>query len=184
MIDAVAAVPGPRRFRTFRGEEDFPAMLRVYTAAHEADGIEEVTTLDDLRRNYANLVNCDPARDIFVAEIDGEVVAYARVFWQELVEGGRSYENFGFVHPAWRRRGIGGALHRMNEDRLREIAAEHRGRRAEVARIREHRRRRRRRRPPARRRLRAGTVLLRDGAPSLSRASSRRRCPTASSCAR
>jgi mycothiol synthase len=108
VIDALAAVPG-----------------LVYTAAHEADGVEEVTTLDDLRRNYANLVNCDPARDIFVAEVTGEVVAYARVFWQELVDGGRSYENFGFVHPAWRRRGIGGALHRLNEDRLREIAAEH-----------------------------------------------------------
>ena len=124
MIDAVAAVPD-LVIRKFRGEEDLPAMLRVYTAAHEADGVEEVTTLDDLRRNYANLVNCDPARDIFVAEIGGEVVGYARVFWQELVDGGRSYENFGFVHPAWRRRGIGGALHRLNEDRLREIAAEH-----------------------------------------------------------
>jgi mycothiol synthase len=126
VIDAVAAVPG-LVIRKFRGEEDLPAMLRVYTAAHEADGIEEVTTLEDMRRNYANLVNCDPARDIFVAEIDGEVVAYARVFWQELIEGGRSYENFGFVHPAWRRRGIGGALHRVNEDRLRAIAGEHAG---------------------------------------------------------
>jgi mycothiol synthase len=124
VIDALAAVPG-LVVRGFRGEDDFPAMLRVYTAAHEADGVEEVTTLDDLRRNYANLVNCDPARDIFVAEVTGEVVAYARVFWQELVDGGRSYENFGFVHPAWRRRGIGGALHRLNEERLREIAAEH-----------------------------------------------------------
>ena len=126
MIDAVAAVPD-LVVRNYRGEDDLPAMLRVYTAAHEADGVEEVTTLDDLRRNYANLVNCDPARDIFVAEVTGEVVAYARVFWQELVDGGRSYENFGFVHPAWRRRGVGAALHRMNEDRLREIAAEHAG---------------------------------------------------------
>ena len=126
MIESVAAVPD-LVVRGFRGEEDFPAMLRVYTAAHEADGVEEVTTLDDLRRNYANLVNCDPARDIFVAEVSGEVVGYARVFWQELVDGGRSYENFGFVHPAWRRRGIGGALHRLNENRLREIAAEHSG---------------------------------------------------------
>ena len=126
MIEAVAAVPG-LVVRGFRGEEDFPAMLRVYAAAHEADGVEEVTTLDDLRRNYANLVNCDPARDLFVAEVEDEVVAYARVFWQELVEGGRLYENFGFVHPAWRHRGIGGALHRLNEGRLREIAAEHPG---------------------------------------------------------
>jgi GNAT superfamily N-acetyltransferase len=118
------AVPG-LRFRHFRGDVDYPAMLRVYTAAHEADGIEEVTTLDQLRLNYATLVNCDPERDVIMAEVDGELVAYARVFWNDLVEGGRSYENFGFVHPEWRRKGIGAAMHRHNEERLREIAAEH-----------------------------------------------------------
>jgi ribosomal protein S18 acetylase RimI-like enzyme len=124
VIATPTAVPG-LALRGYRGEEDLPAMLSVYTAAHEADGVEEVQTLDDMRRTYATLVNCDPDRDIFVAEVDGEVVAYARVFWQELVEGGRSYENFGFVHPAWRRRGIGSAMHRLGEGRLREIAAEH-----------------------------------------------------------
>jgi mycothiol synthase len=121
VIDTVVSVA----IRNYRGEEDLPAMLRVYVAAHEADGIEEVKTLEDMRRDYATLVNCDPARDILLAEVDGEVVAYARVFWQEMVEGGRTYENFGFVHPVWRRRGIGGALHRRNEERLQAIATEH-----------------------------------------------------------
>ena len=118
------AVPG-LRFRNYRGEEDLPAMVRVYGAVHEHDGLEEVMTLDQAKLNYSTLVNCDPARDVLLAEVDGEIVAYARVFWNELVEGGRSYENFGFVHPAWRRRGIGGAMHRHNEALLREIAAEH-----------------------------------------------------------
>jgi mycothiol synthase len=120
------AIPG-LAFRGYRGPEDLPAMLRVYTAAHEADGLEEVTKLEDLQRNYATLVNCDPARDILLAEVDGELVAYSRVFWTELVEGGRSYENFGFVDPAWRRRGIGGSMHRHNERLLRSIAAGHEG---------------------------------------------------------
>lgn len=120
-----AAIAG-LRFRNYRGEEDLPGMLRVYTAVHEHDGLEEVATLDQFRLNYATLVNCDPTRDLVIAEVDGEAVAYARVFWNDLVEGGRSYENFGFVHPAWRRRGIGGALHRNNEARLRQIAADHR----------------------------------------------------------
>ena len=119
-------IPG-LSFRGYRGEDDLPAMLLVYNAAHDADGLEEVTTLDDLRRNYATLVNCDPARDILIAEVDGELVAYSRVFWLDLVEGGRSYENFGFVHPALRRRGIGGAMHRHNERLLHEIAAAHEG---------------------------------------------------------
>jgi len=113
------------RFRRYRGEEDHPAMLRVYMSVHEHDGLEEVLTLEKFNLNYATLVNCDPARDIVIAEIDGEVVAYARVFWNALVEGGRSYENFGFVHPLWRRRGIGGSLHRHTEGRLRQIADSH-----------------------------------------------------------
>ena len=124
MIEIVSAVPG-LSVRHYRGEEDLPAMLRVYAAAHAADGLDDAPTLDQLRLSYATLVNCDPARDILLAEVDGEVVAYARVFWTDLVEGGRIYENFGFVHPSWRHRGIGSALHRLNETRLREIAAGH-----------------------------------------------------------
>lgn len=117
-------IPG-LRFRHYGGEGDLPGMLRVYLAVHEHDGLEEVATLDQFRLNYATLVNCDPTRDLVIAEVNGEPVAYARVFWNDLVEGGRSYENFGFVQPAWRRRGIGGAMHRHNEARLREIAADH-----------------------------------------------------------
>jgi mycothiol synthase len=115
------------RFRHYRGEADLPAMVGVYSAAHEADGLEEVLTLEQAKLNYATLVNCDPARDMVLAEVDGDVVAYARVFWQDLVEGGRSYECFGFVHPEWRHRGIGGAMLRHNEARLRQIAAAHAG---------------------------------------------------------
>ncbi len=123
------AIEGPSipglTFRRFRGEADLPGMLRVFNAVNEADGVDEVVTLDQLRLNYATLVNCDPDRDISVAAVGGEVIAYGRVYWQDLVEGGRTYENFGFVHPDWRRRGIGGALHRHNEARLREIGAAH-----------------------------------------------------------
>jgi mycothiol synthase len=122
----VPAIEG-LRLRAYSGAEDHPAMLHVYSAAHEADGLEEVSTLEQFGLNYATLVNCDPLRDITLAEVDGELVAYARVFWQDLVEGGRQYEAFGFVHPDWRRRGIGGAMLRRNEARLREIAAEHPG---------------------------------------------------------
>ena len=125
-VPEAPAIPG-LVFRGYRGPEDLPAMLRVYTAAHEADGLEEVTTLEDMQRNYSTLVNCDPARDILFAEVDGSLVAYSRVFWMDLVDGGRSYENFGFVDPSWRRRGIGGAMHRHNERLLRSIAAEHEG---------------------------------------------------------
>lgn len=128
MIDTVVADAPPidgLRFRLYGGEEDLPAMLGVYTAAHEAAGLEEVTTLEQFKLNYATLVNCDPARDILLAEVDGQLVAYSRVFWQDLVEGGRQYECFGFIRPEWRHHGIGGAMLRHNEARLREIASAH-----------------------------------------------------------
>ena len=120
------AIPG-LTFRRYRGDADLPAMHLVHDAAMAANGLEEVTTLDQFVLAYRTLVNCDAERDILLAEVDGSLVAYARVFWQDLVEGGRTYENFGFVHPEWRRRGIGTALHRRNEARIHEIAAGHGG---------------------------------------------------------
>ena len=131
MTPSVEMAAAPRiaglRFRRYAGPVDHPAMLVVYEAAHEADGLEEVTNLEQFDLNYRTLVNCDPDRDILLAEVDGELVAYSRVFWQDLVEGGRAYECFGFVHPAWRRRGIGRAMLRHDEARIREIAAGHAG---------------------------------------------------------
>lgn len=127
MIELAAPPIQGLRFRHYRGEADLPAMLDVYRAVLEADGLEEVTTLEQFTLNYRTLVNCDPSRDITIAEADGDVVAYGRVFWQDLVEGGRQYECFGFIHPTWRRRGVGGALLRHHEALLRRIAGSHAG---------------------------------------------------------
>ena len=80
------SIPG-LAFRTFRGPEDYPGMLDVYQAAHAADGLDDVTSLEYLQRNYATLVNCDPTRDLVIAEVHGRQVAYARVYWQDLVDG-------------------------------------------------------------------------------------------------
>ena len=110
-------------------------MLRVNTAVTRRTASRTVRRGEQLELNYATLVNCDPARDMVLAEVDGELVAYGRVLWNDLIDGGRNYENLGFVHPAWRRRGIGGALHRPTSpaagDRRRAP-----GRRARVAAVR------------------------------------------------
>jgi ribosomal protein S18 acetylase RimI-like enzyme len=59
------------------------------------------------------------------AEVDDCVIAYGRVWWKEEGSGERIYLFHGFVHPAWRRKGLGKAMLRYNERRLREIAQEH-----------------------------------------------------------
>ena len=125
-IEGAPPIPG-LSFRGYGGRADHRGMLRVWNAAHEGDGTDEVNTLEQFDLQYETLVNCDPTRDLVIAEVDGQIVAYARVFWNDLVEGGRAYECFGFVDPAWRRRGIGSAMLRHNETRLREIAADHSG---------------------------------------------------------
>jgi mycothiol synthase len=128
--DAWLELPGaPRipglRFRRFRGEEDYPAMVRVAQASRDADGVEETLTVDGLASQYRHLTNSDPVRDVLIAEIDGDVVAYGRVEWVDISWGGRSYDSFCLMHPAHRRRGIGRAMLHANEVRLREIAATH-----------------------------------------------------------
>lgn len=117
-------IPG-LRFRRFAGAADLRGMVRVSNAARGADGDPEVATLAMLEVDYANLTNCDPATDILMADVDGELVAYSRVFWEDMTDGSRGYHSFGFVDPAWRRRGIGRAMLRHNERRSIEVGSGH-----------------------------------------------------------
>jgi mycothiol synthase len=118
------AIPG-LAFRRFRGKTDYPKMLAVLQGSKDADQIEEVDTLEDLTNSYAHLVNCDPHQDMLFVEVAGDVVGYARVFWQEALDVGRLYVHEGFLLPQWRGRGIGRAVLHYNERRLSEIAADH-----------------------------------------------------------
>jgi ribosomal protein S18 acetylase RimI-like enzyme len=112
-------------FRKFRGEEDYPKMLAIIEGSKEADGIERSDTLEDLTNNYQHLSNCDPYEDMLFAEVDGQAVAYNRLFWRQEENGPRTYTGFGFLLPDWRRQGIGTAMLCWGEDRLRQIAAQH-----------------------------------------------------------
>ena len=118
------AIPG-LVFRHFRGESDYPPMLAVINGGKKADGIERSDTLEDMINNYAHLENCDPFQDVLIAEVNGQVVAYSRVFWAKQEDGMRTYTCFGFMLPEWRRKGIGTAMLKHGESRLREIAATH-----------------------------------------------------------
>jgi GNAT superfamily N-acetyltransferase len=112
-------------FRRFRGASDYPAMAAAIQASADADKIERADSAEDIERAYAHLSNCDPTQDMIFAEVDGQVIGYSRGFWWEETNGPRLYGFVGFLVPAWRRKGIGRAMLRWMEERLRQVDAGH-----------------------------------------------------------
>lgn len=113
-------------FRKFLGDPDLPPMLKIIEAASEADQQESGETLEDLKHDYAHLINCDPDLDMIIAEIDDQPVAYARIeWWQEEDPNDRVYSHFVNIMPAWRDQGIEIAIIKWCEARINEIASQH-----------------------------------------------------------
>src|SRR5689334_3713011 len=101
-LPAAPAIPG-LAFRHFRGAADYPALLAVNNGSKIADGLDyDLHTLDSLTRVYDNTHNYDPAHDLLIAEVDGQMVAYSRVFWARELDGSLVYTHVGFVLPEWR----------------------------------------------------------------------------------
>jgi mycothiol synthase len=112
-------------FRRFRGEADYPIMVAILDACNAADHLEYINTVEEVAWVLAHLTNCEPERDMLFAEANGETVAFSRVWWVEESTGERLYKSLGFVHPHWRRQGLGAAMLRYNEHHLRDIARGH-----------------------------------------------------------
>jgi len=116
--------PAGLELRPYRGEPDLAAMLSIFTAANEADQIDERVSIEGLRNWLAHpSPHFDPAADVVMAAVDGEPVGYGWTSWVDTTDGLRDYGTRGHMHPAWRRLGIGTAILRHNEGRLRELAA-------------------------------------------------------------
>jgi mycothiol synthase len=110
-------------FRHFRGAEDYPGMAAANQAARDAAGIEEVVTAEGMARDYAHLVNCDPATDILVAELPDRLAGYARVEWRDLENGSRSFTAIAMLEPAAATVGTYGPMIAWAEGRLTAMAA-------------------------------------------------------------
>ncbi|MEJ2349481.1 MAG: GNAT family N-acetyltransferase [Anaerolineales bacterium] len=110
-------------FRAFQGQSDYPHILALINAAKSEDDLERSDSLEDVTNYYTHLHNCDPYEDMLFAEVDGDVVAYSRVEWNLSKDGEWLGFHINFMHPAWRRKGIGRTMLRYNESRLRQIAA-------------------------------------------------------------
>ncbi|MBU7012804.1 MAG: GNAT family N-acetyltransferase [Theionarchaea archaeon] len=116
-------IPG-LTFRHFQGESDYPHMIEVIEQCKQEDRFEETITTEDMARFFKHLVNCDPYTDMLFAEVNGDVIGYTRVWWGELKEV-RVYRHFALLIPEWRGKDISRCMLRYNEQRLRDIAAQH-----------------------------------------------------------
>jgi ribosomal protein S18 acetylase RimI-like enzyme len=82
-------LPAPYTARAYRGRTDHPAITKVLAGYREQTGNPELPTVEQIDVAYANLHGCDPDTDIAIIEHAGEVVAYARVSWEDLESGVR-----------------------------------------------------------------------------------------------
>jgi ribosomal protein S18 acetylase RimI-like enzyme len=111
--------------RRLRAPDDYRSMNAIANAERAADGLDWATTDEQFRNFYEHLSNCDPTRDVVIAERNRVMVGYARATWAEESDG-RSYFPIAFVDPALDDRVvIMGALFDAMEARIREIAGGH-----------------------------------------------------------
>ena len=113
------------RFRYFQGESDYEKIITVFNTCKDVDDIEYTLTLEDIIHNYEHLQRSDPYKDLIFAEVNGKPVGYSRVGWYPEEGGDYIYYALGWIDPAWRRKGIGTAILKHNERRMKEVALDH-----------------------------------------------------------
>jgi GNAT superfamily N-acetyltransferase len=121
------------RLRPYSGEADLVDIARIQNAEAEADRLPERTSVEHLAAEYGHAsASFDPARDVTLAEIDGQVVGVASRSVVDTTDGLREYRNDGEVAPEWRGLGVGRALLEENLRRQRELAGTERSERPRV----------------------------------------------------
>jgi mycothiol synthase len=123
-IGSDPGVPG-LVFRRFRGPADFPGMVESNMAGRDEYGIEDTVTVAGMTSDYAHLTNSDLANDVLIVELDGRIVGYSRVQWDDQTDGSRAYIAICLLRPELRGRGIGRAMLEWGEGRVRAIASGH-----------------------------------------------------------
>ncbi len=111
------AIPG-LRFRRFRDATDWAPLSDLQKAVAIADQDDEIQSPDNLRIETENKPGFVIARDLLIAEVDGQIVGHADGT-ATIRDGYPVHSLWGRVHPDWRRRGIGRAMFRWNERRAR-----------------------------------------------------------------
>lgn len=113
------------RFRNFQGESDYAQIATVLSASEAADNMKRNVSADNIATAYQHLTNCDPFKDILIAEVSGQIVGYARGWWESDTSSESIYHHNGFIIPEWRRKGIGHAMLLWMESHLSALANSH-----------------------------------------------------------
>jgi mycothiol synthase len=120
-VPGAPAIPG-LAFRAFRGGPDISRVAELMNAVEVADGSFEILSDEALANYLANLADFEAIRDLLLAEVDGRLVGVAQRL-RVPRDDALTYEMLGWIHPDWRRRGLGRAMLRYGEARQRERAA-------------------------------------------------------------
>ena len=118
-------LPPGYRLRPLQAPDDYPHMAAAMNASAVADGLDWADTAESVANSLTVPYPSDPARDVIVAEVGGQLVGYGRVWWRKMAEGGTLYCSSNFVAPAGRGGEVRRAMLRWAESRLRQIAAGH-----------------------------------------------------------
>jgi ribosomal protein S18 acetylase RimI-like enzyme len=100
-------------------------MNTIANAIRRAEGTDFSTTDEQFAQFYADPPGSDPATDVAVAEIDGQIVGYGRAAWHEEIDGTRIYEVIPFLDPTLAGSELFVALIDALEARDRLIATDH-----------------------------------------------------------
>ena len=114
-------IPGLTLRRHAGGIEVAARMAPIGNAVNAANGIDEMTTTAELENWLGHATDSfDPARDMVLADVEGELVGYGWVAVIDTSDGQlREFRVGGYVHPDWQGRGIGRHVLEWQEDRAR-----------------------------------------------------------------
>jgi len=107
-VPGAPPIPG-LGFRCLAGQADYTGIAQLRVACALEDGSSEMPTVPEIANYLENPLHTNPYRDTVLALVEGSIVGMqwttARVMDGVFVGGLR-----GYVHPVWRRHGLGGAL--------------------------------------------------------------------------
>jgi mycothiol synthase len=120
-LEGAPPIPGLRA-RYFTDASDWSHLAELFIAANLADGVPWIPSAQTVELEMGGGDGADPVDDFVIVEVDGRVVAASGVA-RKVRDDIPTYELWGAVDPAFRRRGIGTALMRWGLDHARVRAS-------------------------------------------------------------